>query len=102
MNTEITKFVEYTAKRLLDGVLFNSDNNIRVSEEFDGRDIYASLKSGQTRNILFKNMDQFNAEFNKLMHSRLYYLHAEGFLTIEDGCYRAFTEEELEEFIAVE
>jgi hypothetical protein len=36
------------------------------------------------------------------MHSRLDYLHAEGFLTIEDGCYRAFTEEELEEFIAVE
>jgi hypothetical protein len=102
MKTEITKFVQYTAKKILDGILFDGTADIRVSEQFDGHEIYANLKEGQTRNLLFKNMDQFNVEFNKLMHGRLEYLHAEGFLTIEDGCYRALTEEELEEFITVE
>ena len=103
MNNEVYKFAEYTAKRILDGILLQGHNSTaRVSEQFDGNEIYADLKQGQTRNLLFKHMDQFNHDLNHLMHNRLEYLLAEGFLTIEDGYYRALTEEELEEFITVE
>lgn len=102
MNNEVYKFAEFTAKRLLDEMLHKGNNSIRVSEELDGNNIYADLKQGQTRNLLFKHIDQFNHDLNHLVHNRLEYLLAEGFLTIEDGYYRALTEEELEEFITVE
>jgi hypothetical protein len=101
MKTEITKFVEFTAKKFLDGILYEG-HKMEVFEDLDGAEIFSSLKDGQTKNLLFNNLEQFNTELNQVMKTRINYLLAEGFLIVEDKQFRALTEEELEEFITVE
>ena len=100
MKTEITKLVEFTARRFLDGILFKGAK-MEVFDDLDGTEIFASMKQGHSRDLIFNNLEQFNTELNQLMKTRINYLLAEGLLIIEDNQFRALTEEELEEFIQV-
>jgi len=101
MKTEVANLVNYSAKRILDQFLSGA-NKMEESRQFLAEDIFKDLKKGQTRDIIFNNLEDFNAELNKIVWDRIDYLVAEGFVEYNGSSYNARTEEEIEEFANVE
>jgi len=98
MKTEVANLVNYSAKRILDQFLSGA-NKMEESRQFLAEDIFKDLKKGQTRDILFNNLEDFNTELNKIVWDRIDYLVAEGFVTYSGSCFSARTEEQIEDFV---
>jgi hypothetical protein len=99
---EVQKLAEYTAKRILDSVLAGK-HVIEYSEMLSGSEIYKDLKNGQTRDIIFNNLELFDGCLNTIVFKRIVYLIDEGFVVFDENAnYRSRTEEEMEEFLTVD
>ena len=97
MKTEVSNLVNYSAKRILDQ--FMSGQPIDVSISYDVKEMFAELKKGVTRDIIFENTEEFNKTLNSVVHKRIDYLNSEGFLIQHGSCFRMKTEQELAEFV---
>jgi len=99
---EVQKFAQYTASRILDEML-NKNFVIEYSESLSGSEIYKDLKNGQTRDIIFNNLELFDSCLNTIVFKRIVYLMDEGFVVFDENAnYRVRTEEEMEEFLTVD
>ena len=101
MKAEVTNLVNYRAKRILDQFL-SSGHTFETSHQFLAEDIFADLKKGDTRDIIFSNLEEFNTSLNKLIWDRIEYLMDEGFVEQRGSTIHARTEQEIEEFINLE
>lgn len=99
MNNQVLQLVNYTAKRFLDTFL-TSHNRFDPISKLDARDIFKDLPDGETKNIIFSNIELFNKNLEELIWNRLAYLQDEGFIyQNSEGFFEARTEEQIEEFI---
>lgn len=97
MKTEVANLVNYSAKRILDQFL-NSTNTLDGSNPFSAEVIFKDLQSGETRDIIFSNLEDFNSELNKLVWNRMEYFVLEGFVTRNGTFFTCRSEEEIEAF----
>lgn len=98
MKTEVSNLATYSAKRILDQFLAGK-NSIDGASQFLAEEIFKDLKNGETKKIIFSNLDAFNTELNKLVWDRINYLVAEGFVEQRGVSYHVRTEEEIEAFV---
>ena len=101
MKTEVANLVNYSAKRILDQFLANG-HTLETSHPFLAEEIFKDLKSGETKDIIFNNLEEFNSELNKVIWNRITYLVDEGFVEHRGSTIHARTEQEIEEFINLE
>ena len=99
---EVQKLAQYTATRILDQLL-GGKFVIEYSEFLTGSEIYKDLKNGQTKDIIFNNLELFDSCLNTIVFGRIVYLMEEGFVVFDEQArYRVRTEEEMEEFLAID
>ena len=98
----VYKLAAYAATRILDNVL-KGTNTINYHDGLSGSEIFADLKKGPTRDIVFNNLDIFDNCLNNLVFNRIEYLRAEGLVVVDKNqCCRIPTEAEMEEFLSIE
>lgn len=99
---EVQKLAQYTATRILDQLLAGNFS-IEYSESLSGSEIYKDLKNGQTRDIIFNNLELFDSCLNTMVFNRIVYLMEEGFVVFDEQArYRVHSEEEMEQFLAID
>lgn len=101
MKAEVANLVNYSAKRILDQFLTNA-NTMETTRQFLAEEMFKDLKKGDTRDIIFNNLEEFNTELNKIVWDRIEYLMEEGFVEYRGTTVHARTEEEIEEFSNLE
>jgi len=101
MNNEVINLVEHAAKKILDGLLNDPKRSLKVDMTFEAAEMFAAMKQGTTRKIIFSNLEEFDTRLNAMVFSRLDYLVEEGFLICENGIVRSRNQEEMEEFLLV-
>jgi hypothetical protein len=99
---EVQKLAQYTATRILDQLLAGNFS-IEYSESLTGSVIYKVLKNGQTKDIIFNNLDLFDMFLNTMVFNRIVYLMEEGFVVFDEQArYRVHSEKEMEQFLAID